>query len=178
MSLLFALAPAWCVSAQAAKVPQTLAAPADVATTSGIVRASYETMSGPAGQPRQWHRDSTLYMPAATFVVVRTVDGRVEATVMTPEEYRRRNFPGFERQGFYETEIGRHVERFGNVAQVRSISVARRTPEGPILGRYVNYFQVYWDGQRWWIAGMVWDEETPSRPIPAAWVGRFDEGSR
>jgi hypothetical protein len=113
-------------------------------------------------------------MPAATFVAVRSRDGRVETTVMTPEDYRRKNFPTFERDGLYETEIGRHVERFGNVAQVRSVAVARRSPDGPPLGRYVNYFQLYWDGARWWIAGMVWDEETPSRPIPAAWVGRFD----
>jgi len=172
-SLLFALTPGPLVTAQVPQAPQ--AGPADVATVVSLVRASYETMSGPAGQARQWRRDGTLYMPAATFVAVQTRDGRVQATVLTPEEYRRTNFPGFEQEGIYETEVGRHVERFGNVAQVRSVAVARRTPEGPALGRYVNYFQLYWDGARWWIAGMVWDEETPSRPIPAAWIGRFDD---
>ena len=95
-----------------------------------------------------------------------------------PEEYRRRSFPRFERDGGYGTEIGRHIERFGNVAQVRGVAVSRSTPDGPVRARYVNYFQVYWDGARWWIAGMVWDEETPSRSIPTAWVGRWDEGSR
>jgi hypothetical protein len=152
--------------------------PADAATIDALVRASYDVMNGPAGQPRQWRRDSSLYMPAATFVAVREVDGHAQARVMTPEEYRRASFPRFERDGGYETEIGRHTERFGNVAQVRSVAVSRHTPDGPISARYVNYYQVYWDGSRWWIAGMVWDEETPARPIPAAWVGRWEESAR
>lgn len=154
------------------------AAPADVASIDALVRASYDVMNGPAGQPRQWRRDSTFYMPAATFVAVRDDAGRVQATVMTPEEYRRTSFPRFERDGGYETEIGRHIERFGNVAQVRSVAAARRAADGPVQARYVNYFQLYWDGSRWWIAGMVWDAETATRPIPAAWVGRWDEGPR
>lgn len=33
------------------------ALPPDVATIGGIVRAYYEVISGPAGQPRQWARD-------------------------------------------------------------------------------------------------------------------------
>ena len=71
-------------------------------------------LSGPAGHARHRRRDSTLYLPAATFVAVRTRDTQVEAIVMTPEEYRPRSFSGFERQGLYETEIGRQVEHFGN----------------------------------------------------------------
>ena len=39
----------------------------------------------------------------------------------------------------------------------------------------MNYFQLYWDGSRWWIAGMVWDLERPGAPIPEAWVGKFEE---
>jgi len=47
---------------------QPVANPTDVATIEAIVRASYEVISGPAGTPRQWRRDSTLYGPGATFV--------------------------------------------------------------------------------------------------------------
>jgi len=47
-----------------------IAVPADVGTIADIVRVSYEVFSGPAGMPRQWRRDSTLYMPGATFVSV------------------------------------------------------------------------------------------------------------
>ena len=175
MAILLVLALGSRAEPQAAAIPRPT--PADVATIAGIVAASYQTMNGPAGQPRQWRRDSTLYMPGATFAAVNLRDGRPVATVLTPEEYRRKTFPGLERDGGYETEIGRHIERFGDVAQVRSVAVARRTLDGPILARFVNYFQVYWDGTRWWITGMVWDEETPTRPIPATWIGRFEESN-
>lgn len=151
---------------------------ADVATIADLVAASYDVMNGPAGQPRQWRRDSSLYAPGAQFVAVREQDGQVQSRVMTADQYRDRSFPNFERSGLYETEIGRQVERFGNVAQVRSVAVARRTAGGPPMARYVNYYQLYHDGSRWWIAGIVWDEERPDNPIPPAWIGRWEDGSR
>lgn len=154
-----------------------IAAPADVGTIADIVRASYEVISGPAGALRQWQRDSTLYMPGATFVSVSESDGRVQTTIMTPEDYRRRfdANSAARRTGMFETEVGRRIERYGHVAQVRSVAVVRLTPNGPIDARYVNYFQLYWDGSRWWIAGMVWDKERPTAAIPDAWVGRWEE---
>ena len=148
------------------------AAPADVGTIADIMRVSYEVISGPAGAPRQWDRDRTLYMPGATFVSTSKRDGKVQTTIMTTEEYRQKSDARFVAEGLFETEIGSRVERFGNVAQVRSVSVARRTPKGRVEGRYVNYAQLFWDGTRWWIAAMVWDEERPDNPIPAAWLGR------
>ena len=146
--------------------------PADVGTIHDIVRASYEVLCGPAGVPRDWDRDRTLYMPGAMFVAVWVVDGALVKILLTPEAYRR----GFKiGNGVYETEIGRRIERFGDVAQVRSVAVSRETPGGPIKARYVNYFHLYWDGTRWWITGMVWNTERPDAPIPESWVGTFEE---
>jgi hypothetical protein len=31
----------------------------------------------------------------------------------------------------------------------------------------VNIFSLYYDGKRWWIQTMLWDEEGPGNPIPA-----------
>lgn len=148
---------------------------ADVGSIAALVEASYQTMNGPAGTPRQWRRDSSLYRPGATFMALLERDGKVVVTRLTADEYRNTRFPRFEASGLYETEIGRHIERFGNVAQVRSVAVARRTVDGPVESRYVNYFQVYFDGKRWWIAGMVWDEERPDNPIPEGWIGRWEQ---
>jgi hypothetical protein len=152
--------------------------PADVGSIAALLRASYEAMSGPAAAPRPWRRDSSLYMPGATFVAVREHDGRVEVTRLTAEEYRQTRFPRFEASGLYETEVGRRIERFVHVAQVDTVAVTRRTADGPIDGRYVNYFQLYYDGRSWWIAGMVWDEDRPSAPIPTTWIGRWEEVTR
>jgi hypothetical protein len=157
---------------------QTPAAdPADVGTITDIVRVSYEVISGPAGTPRQWRRDSTLYMPGATFVATAERDGHARARILTPEEYRQGANAPFVTEGLFEYEIGSHIERFGNVAQVRSVYETRHALDGPLTGRGVNYFQLYWDGTRWWITGMVWDQERPNNPIAEGWVGRPDGGS-
>lgn len=147
------------------------ALPADVATIDGIVHAYYDVINGPAGQPRQWRRDSTLYMPTAMFVEMSIKDGAPHATVQSPEEFRRMVNADFVKNGFYETELGKRVERFGNVAQVRSLYETRRTEKGPLLGRGINYIHLYWDGTRWWIAGAVWDNERKDNPLPKGWIG-------
>jgi hypothetical protein len=35
-----------------------------------------------------------------------------------------------------------------------------------MVDRGVNIFQLYYDGQRWWILSIVWDEERSDNPIP------------
>src|SRR6266404_553567 len=147
--------------------------PADVDTIADIVRASYETISGPARHPWPWGRDRTLYMPQAILVSNSVEQGQVKTRIETPEDYRRR-FIG----GGYEAEIGRHIERYGNVAQVRSVSDVRDTPDGLVKSRWVNYLQLYWDGTRWWIAAVVWDQERDGLAIPESWIGKLDEDKR
>ena len=159
-------------SAESALAQVPSADPADVSTIEGIVQAYYEVINGPPGAPRQWRRDSTLYMPAAMFVGMREAKGKPAADIMTPEEFRRGVDSEFVALGFLETEIGRRIERFGNVAQVRSVYETRRVANGPLLARGVNYLLLYWDGRRWWITGAVWDDERPGRSLPASWIGR------
>jgi hypothetical protein len=151
--------------------PQPAADPAD-GTIADIVRVSYEVISGPPGTPRQWRRDSTLYAPGAMFHALgQDTQGRVSVTSMTPEEFGRRTDKGSVTNGRIECEIGSQVERFGHVAQVRSVYTMRRTAQGSVVGRGVNCFQLYWDGTRWWIAGIVWDDERDNNPIPKGWAG-------
>ena len=158
--------------AASAQSPQ--ADPKDVGTIEGIMHAYYDVINGPPGAPRQWRRDSALYMPAATFVAMDMKDGKPRVAVMTPEEYRRAVDPKFVKEGFFEVEVGSRVERFGNVAQVRSAYETRNTAKGPLLGRGVNYVTLYWDGTRWWISNASWDDERPDNPLPKTWVGHTE----
>jgi hypothetical protein len=146
--------------------------PADVGTIEGIVHAYYDVINGPAGVPRQWRRDSTLYMPGATFVAMRERGSKPAPDIMTPEQFRSAVDHEMVEQGFFETEIGQRIERFGHVAQVRSVYEMRRAAKVPLLGRGVNYLLLYWDGARWWISSAVWDDERPGSKLPESWVGR------
>jgi len=149
--------------------------PADVDTIPHLMRASYETVSGPAGvkeQVRQIERDETFYMPGARFVSVSEEKGQIKSKIMSEKAY----WDGFDSsKPAYETEAGRRIERYGNVAQVRSLSVVRSHPDGPITERYVNYYQLYWDGTRWWVAGVVWQKESANMPVPDSWLGAWEE---
>jgi uncharacterized protein YciI len=157
--------------------PTPAADPADVSTIAGIMHAYYDVINGPPGQPRQWERDRTLYMPGAMFVSMSEQDGRPVVTPMTPQGYRENAGPYFLEYGAYEVEVGSRIERFGNVAQVRTVGEFRHSPDSPVLARYVNYVLLYWDGTRWWISGAIWDEERPGTEIPGDWVGtRVREG--
>jgi hypothetical protein len=102
-------------------------------------------------------------------------DGKPVASIYTPEEYRRAVNANFVKYGFYETEIGSRVERFGNVATIRSVYETRRTGDGPVTDRGINYILAFWDGTRWWISGAVWDDERAASPLPGAWIGVQEE---
>ncbi|HKA57173.1 MAG TPA: hypothetical protein VKD28_01035 [Gemmatimonadales bacterium] len=139
----------------------------DVSTIDGIIKAFYEVVSGPAGTPRQWQRDSTLYIPRVRFVAMHENDGKPVAAVMDHAEFVAMYNKAFVDRGFFEREIHRLTKRFGNIAHVFSTYEFRSTENGPVLGRGVNSIQLFWDGTRWWIASAIWDDERPDNPIPA-----------
>lgn len=149
-------------SVRVAEIP---ADPADVRTLDGIVAAFYETISGPAGAPRQWARDRTLYVPGVRFFMLSERDGRPHAEIVTHQEYVERSDPGLVRDGFFESEIHRRTERFGNVAHVWSTYQFTRERGGAVLGRGVNSIQLFWDGDRWWITSAAWDGERANNPL-------------
>lgn len=141
--------------------------PKDVSTVDGIMKAFYDVISGPAGEPRQWSRDRTLYIPDMRFVSM-DVDssGKPVASVMSHQQFVDRSNPGLVKNGFYEQEIHRVTRKFGNITHVFSTYTMRQTPTGPIFGRGVNSVQLFWDGTRWWIANATWDDERKDNPIP------------
>jgi len=151
---------------------QTPARPEDVATLDGIIRAFYDVISGPAGQPRQWGRDSSLYIPGVRFVAMSLRDGRPVANITDHGQYIAQSDRFFVENGFFEREIGRVERRFGNIVHVFSSYESRRTETGPVTGRGINSIQLFWDGTRWWIANATWDGERPGNPIPAELLPR------
>ena len=138
----------------------------DVATLDGILDAFYDIVSGPAGQPRDWARDSTLYLPGLRFVVVsRDADGRHRARSFDHGAWAEGSSEALA-AGFYEREIHRVTRRFGPMMDVFSTYEWSREQDGPVGGRGINSIQLFHDGERWWIAGAMWASEDPDTPIP------------
>jgi len=167
------LAPAVAAHAQAPQRPNVVvtevaARPEDIASIDAIIAAFYDVISGPAGQPRQWSRDRSLYIAGVRFVSTgydrqdrRTVE------IMDHQQFVDATDAGMVAQGFYESEIHRVTHHVNDIAHVFSTYEMRRTPDGPVFGRGVNSIELFWDGTRWWIAGAVWIDEAPGHALPA-----------
>ena len=146
--------------------------PKDVATMDRIVAAVYDVISGPAGQKRNWDRFRSLFAPGARLIPTgRRQSGEVGARVLTPEEYIQRSSPLLEQNGFFEREISRRMERFGNIAHIFSTYDSRhKLDDEKPFARGINSIQLMNDGKRWWIVTIFWQGEDENNPLPAEYL--------
>jgi hypothetical protein len=145
----------------------------DVATIDGVLKAFYEVISGPAGEPRQWSRDRSLYIPDVRFVSIeKKKDGTIEARPVSHQEFVDRSNAPLVKNGFYESEVHRETQQFGQIAHVFSTYVSRIKPEGPVIARGINSLELFNDGKRWWVLSVQWDEERDGQKIPQKWLGK------
>jgi hypothetical protein len=145
----------------------------DVATIDGIITAMYESISGKAGQPRQWDRDRALHHPKALLIPARQASGGPAAGVFDFDGFVASRGPYLDATDFYEVEIGRREFRFGVIANVLSSYEARTAPapEGKVLRKGVNSIQLMHDGERWWIMSTLWDNERDGLALPQDLAG-------
>lgn len=159
--------------APAATSAQT-AAPQDVSSIDGIIAALYDVISGPAGEARDWDRFYTLFIPEGARLVPsgRGQQGAATYQVWTPQEYAERAGASLEANGFFEREIGRTTEEFGNVVHVFNAYDSKRTLEdAEPFARGINSIQLFHDGSRYWVVTIFWDSERPDNPIPPRYIG-------
>ena len=172
--LVAAQAPLAAQAASTPAAPAPAANPRDVESIDAIMAAVYDVISGPAGVRRDWDRFRSLMSPHARLIPT----GRDRATgqpvhrALTPDEYIAQMGPQLERGGFYERELGRKVERYGNIVHLMSAYDSKRTLEdAEPFARGVNSFQLWYDGTRWWVVTIFWEAETPATPLPAELLG-------
>jgi len=168
-ALALLLLPLPAVAQQAVPVPLVEPLPADVETIDGIVNAWYEVISGPAGQPRDWGRDATLYREPIFFSIVETDEaGRPAIRTVTKQEYVDRTDRWLVEHGFVERELHRETRIFGAIAHVWSTYEWNEQSGGS--GRGINSIQLFHDGERWWITHATWDDEREGVSIPAEYL--------
>ncbi len=147
----------------------------DVSSIDAIINASYDVISGPAGKPRDWERERSLFFPGARLIPTAMKPGENESG-LTPqyldvEAYIERVEPFFKNKGFYEKEVARRTEEFGRIAQVWSTYESRheKSEREPFM-RGINSFQLFNDGSRWWIVNIYWQHENAACPIPEKYL--------
>jgi len=146
---------------------------ADGASVDSIVSALYASVShGPDAEP-DWDRMRGITLPVGMFIPPKKPTDDI-FTVLDVDAFQERVRKGAaalkakgESTSFFEREVSRHTDCFGNVCQIFSTYEGRKlaTDEKPFV-RGINSIQLVRDGKRWWIASVVWDTERPDNPIP------------
>ena len=161
----------------ATRAPQA-AAPADAASVDAIVRALYAGVSHPPGEDADWSHLRTIFLPAARLIPPQRPNG--DFTFLTAEDFIARVSKGIaarkaegKEAGFSEREVARKIDCYGNICQLFSTYESRYTSADPKpFARGINAIQLVKDGNRWWIVNVLWDQEAPEKPIPAAYLAR------
>ncbi len=135
----------------------------DVESVDATVNAYYDVISGPAGYAYDAERDASLHAPGALITRL-TAKGLADRHDLAGEQA---TVPTVYEEAFFEVEINRIVEQYGNMAHVWSTYEVRGTPDGEATASGLNSISLYQSEGRWWIASwatqLVEDGDLPER---------------
>jgi hypothetical protein len=152
--------------------------PADAATSEAIVAALYASVSHAPDASPNWERMRSIFLPVGMLVPPRKPDEAI-FTVVDVDGFEERfkksvaaaKEKGTGPTGFYEKELSRRTDCFGNVCQIFSTYESRHTEsDAQPFVRGINSIQLVRDDERWWIASVVWDTERSGNPIPPGYL--------
>lgn len=149
----------------------------DFASIDDIITAAYDGISGAAGAERDWDRERSLFFPGARLIPTALSAGESDRApdlapqMLDVEGYIARVRVYFGSNGFYEKEIARRTEVFGQIAHVWSTYESRHNPDDPEpFMRGINSIQLFNDGKRWWIVTIYWQHERQEHPLPKKYL--------
>jgi hypothetical protein len=125
-----------------------------------VVATLYRSISGPAGEPRDWAAMQSVMLPGAVLTRIEpTPDGGWTGRPLTIAAYRASRDPIFATKGFYEFETRRLMDVRGPLANVFSWFTGRASPGGMDLLRGINSMQcILLDGE-WRVSALSWYRE-------------------
>lgn len=132
------------------------------------IKTLYDVISGEKGEERNWELMKYLYHPAGRLAATgRKQNGDIGVMTLTPEDYEKNSGPWLVENGFFEREIHRKVEQFGNIAHAFSTyeSFHSLNDKEPFM-RGINSIQLLYNGKRWFVVNIFWAQESNENPIP------------
>ncbi len=150
-------------------------AAADVESIEAVVARLYATISGAAGEARDWDGFRALLLPGARMIptnrAIHGDQGGHPPDPMDAETFIQATAPLVEPIDFHERQIAMRVERFGCIAHVWSTYESLRAPDdAEPFARGINSIQLWNDGRRWWVVTIFWEGERPDNRIPARYL--------
>ncbi len=143
-----------------------------VQSLDSTIESLYAVISGEKGVARDWELMKYLFHPDAKLIPSgKNKDGVYRARFMTANDYIQSSGQWLVDNGFFEKEIYRVENTFGNITQVFSTyeSFHSEADSTPFM-RGINSIQLLNDGNRWWIINIYWTQETEANPIPEIYL--------
>jgi hypothetical protein len=147
--------------------PQDESQSLEFGSIDGLLKGFYGSLGFPEGKKPDWDKFRGLFgYPTSPCVRV------AGDSVMTMD---REGFIAFftgritrgTLKSFDEKEISRTGEYYGRIAQVFSTYEKRMNlADGGKPIRGINSFSLFFKDERWWIASVVWQDESATQPIP------------
>jgi hypothetical protein len=130
---------------------------ADVESIDGIMKAYYEIMSGPAGEPINIQRDKSLHYKNALILFSITDNNKIYNEISNVSDIHK--MAAKTKSGIWEYEIERDTHQYGNIANVWSTFGIKEKVDGTFKEKGVSSVQLYHDGNRWWILSWLSQSE-------------------
>ncbi|MCO4293465.1 nuclear transport factor 2 family protein [Solitalea sp. MAHUQ-68] len=137
-----------------------------------VIKQLYSAISGPAAQQRDTALIRSLFTADARLMpVFANKEQKIGVRVLSVDQYLNGLSRLTKDQGFFEKELSRKIDVYGNIAQVFSTyqSFHNLEDEKPFQ-RGINSLQLMYDGQTWKILNITWNAETPENPIPGRYL--------
>ncbi len=136
------------------------------------IESLYGVISGEKGEERDWDFLRFLFHPQAKLVASgEKPDGTFGSRYLGIEEYIESSGKWMLENGFYENELYRVTEEFGQIAHVFSSyeTFRSKTDEEPFM-RGINSIQLMYTGKRWVVMNIYFTQETEDNPIPKKYL--------
>ena len=142
----------------------------DVATEDAIIKALYDVISGEPNTTRDWGRFRNLFLPESRLIPTRKNDaGELILKTLTPEEYITL-FQSRVATGFFERELSRKTESYGNVVHLFSTYETKEKKDGSVTNRGINSIQLFKDKNRFYIVNIFWCAESMGFSLPEKYL--------
>jgi len=143
-----------------------------VSSLDNILNTLYGVISGEKGEARDWDLMRHLFHPDAKLIPTgKNQAGAYKARYLTVDDYINTSGKWLLENGFFEKEIHRVTQTFGNITQVFSTYEAFHSEKEtePFI-RGINSIQLLNDGHRWWVINIYWTPESVENPIPEKYL--------
>ena len=120
----------------------------DTSSVTAIIDAYYDVISGPAGFVYDSARDENIHAKDA-LITKFFLDGTVQQHDFKTEQA---SIVSPYKTAFFEIEVDRRVEQFGNIAHVWSEFEIKSQSEGAPYGAGFNSISLLFMDDRWWIS--------------------------